>query len=83
VAQLHTYALRAFRVLKLSGYARIDFIFAEEQLFCLEANTLPGMTATSLLPKGAAAAGIDFPELCERIARLAATRSRRADKARS
>lgn len=82
VAQLHTYALRAFRVLKLSGYARIDFIFAEEQLFCLEANTLPGMTATSLLPKGAAAAGIDFPELCERIARLA-IRFRRAGKARS
>jgi D-alanine-D-alanine ligase len=37
-------------------------------LFCLEANTLPGMTQTSLIPQAAAAAGISFPELCERIA---------------
>jgi D-alanine-D-alanine ligase len=72
VAQLQAYALRAFRVLKLRGYARIDFILAKEQLFCLEANTLPGMTATSLLPKAAAAVGIAFPELCERIVQLAA-----------
>lgn len=74
VAQIQAYALRAFRVLKLRGYARVDFILAKEQLFCLEANTLPGMTATSLLPKGAAAAGIDFPELCERIVHAAAER---------
>lgn len=67
-AQVQAYALRAFRVLRLRGYARIDFILANDQLFCLEANTLPGMTATSLLPKGAAAVGIDFPSLCERIA---------------
>lgn len=67
-AQVQAYALRAFRVLNLRGYARIDFILAKEQLFCLEANTLPGMTSTSLLPKGAAAAGIPFPELCDRIA---------------
>ena len=71
VAQMQAYALRAFKVLKLRGYARVDFILAREQLFCLEANTLPGMTATSLFPKAAAAAGIDFPSLCERIARLA------------
>jgi D-alanine-D-alanine ligase len=68
-AQMQAYALRAFRVLKLRGYARVDFILSREQLWCLEANTLPGMTATSLLPKGAAAAGVDFPELCDRIAR--------------
>ncbi|HEX8905106.1 MAG TPA: D-alanine--D-alanine ligase [Longimicrobiaceae bacterium] len=71
VALMQAYALRAFRVLKLRGYARIDFILAREQLYCLEANTLPGMTATSLLPKAAAAMGIDYPELCERIVRLA------------
>lgn len=70
--QLQAYALRAFRVLKLRGYGRIDFILSKERLYCLEANTLPGMTATSLLPKGAAAAGITFPELCERIAFAAA-----------
>jgi D-alanine-D-alanine ligase len=74
VAQIQAYALRAFKVLKLRGYGRIDFILAKEQLFCLEANTLPGMTATSLLPKGAAAVGIDYPELCDRIARMAAGR---------
>ena len=71
VAQLQAYALRAFRVLKLRGYGRIDFILFKERLFCLEANTLPGMTATSLLPKAAAAADITFPELCDRIAQLA------------
>jgi D-alanine-D-alanine ligase len=71
-AELQMYAVRAFRVMKLRGYARIDFILAKEQLWCLEANTLPGMTATSLLPKGAAAAGISFPDLCDRIARAAA-----------
>ena len=72
VAQMQSYALRAFRVLKLRGYARIDFILAKEQLWCLEANTLPGMTATSLLPKAAKAVGIEFPDLCERIVQLAA-----------
>jgi len=41
------------------------------EFYCLEVNTLPGMTATSLVPQGAAAAGIPFPELCERIALLA------------
>ncbi|MBA2572316.1 MAG: D-alanine--D-alanine ligase [Gemmatimonadetes bacterium] len=71
VAQVQAYALRAFRLLKLRGYGRIDFILAKEQLFCLEANTLPGMTATSLLPKAAAAAGIPFGELCDRIAQFA------------
>jgi D-alanine-D-alanine ligase len=70
-AQVQTYALRAFRVLNLRGYARIDFILAKEQLWCLEANTLPGMTATSLLPKAAAAAGMTFADLCERIAQAA------------
>lgn len=65
-------ALRAFNALKLRGCARIDFRMTEDgSLFCLEANTLPGMTQTSLIPQAAAAAGIQFPELCERIAMLA------------
>lgn len=68
-AELQMYALRAFKVLKLRNYGRVDFILAREQLWCLEANTLPGMTATSLLPKAASAVGIGFPELCDRIAR--------------
>jgi len=54
--------------LKLGGYSRVDFrLTPEGELVCLEANTLPGMTATSLLPQSAAAVGIPFPELCERI----------------
>ena len=65
-------ARKAFQALKLRGCARIDFRMTEDgSLFCLEANTLPGMTGTSLIPQGAAAAGIPFPELCERIVRSA------------
>jgi len=61
-------ARRAFRALKLRGYARIDFRMAPDGVFyCLEANTLPGMTALSLIPQAAVAAGISFPELCDRI----------------
>jgi D-alanine-D-alanine ligase len=70
--QLQEYALVAHRALKLSGYSRIDFrVSPEGDIFCLEANSLPGMTRTSLFPQAAQAAGIPFPELCERIARLA------------
>lgn len=62
-------ARRAYQALKLRGCARVDFRMTDDgSLFCLEANTLPGMTHTSLIPQGAAAAGISFPELCERIA---------------
>jgi D-alanine-D-alanine ligase len=65
-------ALRAFRALKLGGYARIDFRLSPDGVFyCLEANTLPGMTELSLIPQAAAAAGISFSELCERIVQLA------------
>ena len=65
-------ALRAHRALKLRGYSRVDFRMTDEgELFCLEANTLPGMTATSLMPQSAAAMGMDFPTLCERICELA------------
>src|SRR4051812_14842987 len=71
-AEVQVQARRAFAALKLSGCARIDFrMNARGEFYCLEANTLPGMTGTSLVPQAAAAAGIDFPELCERIAQLA------------
>ncbi len=67
-------ARQAFAALKLDGCARIDFrMSADGQFYCLEANTLPGMTATSLVPQAAAAEGTDFPTLCERIAMLAAS----------
>lgn len=77
-------ALKVHRALKLSGYSRIDFRLDEQgRLWCLEVNTLPGMTATSLLPQAAAAAGIGFAELCERICRLGIERCKGARKARS
>ncbi len=62
----------AHEALKLGGYSRVDFrLTPAGELFCLEVNTLPGMTATSLLPQSARAVGIAFPELCERICRSA------------
>ncbi|HJS44493.1 MAG TPA: D-alanine--D-alanine ligase [Gemmatimonadales bacterium] len=70
--QLQEYAMMAHRALKLSGYSRVDFrVTPDGDIFCLEANSLPGMTRTSLLPQAAQAAGIPFSDLCERIARLA------------
>ncbi len=64
--------LRGFSALRLSGYARFDFMLDEDGTpWCLEANTLPGMTPTSLLPQSAAAVGIAYGELCERMALLA------------
>ena len=71
-ARLEEQALRAFRALKLRGCARIDFRMDElGNVYCLEANTLPGMTRLSLIPQAAEAAGILFPALCERIVGLA------------
>ena len=69
--KLRETALEVHRALRLGAYSRIDFILDEEgNAFCLEANTLPGMTATSLLPQEAAAAGISYNELCEIIIEL-------------
>ena len=58
----------AFKSLKLDIYSRADFLLDEKgDIYCLEVNTLPGMTATSLLPQEAKAAGIEYGELCELI----------------
>ena len=75
--RLQELALQTHRVLRLHDFSRVDFIVAEDGgVWCLEANNLPGMTANSLVPKAAKAAGITFPELCDRIARLALERRR-------
>jgi D-alanine-D-alanine ligase len=68
---IQQYAFTAHRAIGDPVYSRIDFLL-EEDVFpsCLEINTIPGMTATSLLPKAAAAAGIAFPQLCRRIVEL-------------
>ena len=62
----------AFEALRLSGYSRFDFIVDKDgKPWCLEANTLPGMTPTSLLPQMAAANGIEYGKLCLKIVELA------------
>lgn len=74
-ARAQDLALRVHRALKLETYSRVDFRMDRDgNLWCLEVNTLPGLTAASLLPRAAAAVGISFPELCERICRGALKR---------
>lgn len=66
--RMQAMAEKVFKVLRLKNYARMDFIMSREgEIYCLEANTLPGMTPTSLLPQEAAALGISFEDLCENI----------------
>lgn len=65
-------SLEAHRVLGCRGVSRSDTIVdADDRVWLLETNTIPGMTATSLLPDAARAAGIEFPQLCDRLVRLA------------
>jgi D-alanine-D-alanine ligase len=79
VTRLQDLAVRAYRALRQTSYSRVDFRRSEDGGFwCLEANSLPGLTSTSLVPKAAAAAGIAFPDLCERIARAGIERASRA-----
>ena len=79
VQTLQERALQVHRLLRLRDFSRVDFMVdGEGEAWCLEANTLPGMTSTSLLPKAARAAGMTFAELCDRIVRMAAERARSA-----
>lgn len=65
--RLQEVAVAACRALACRGAARVDFMIREREFFCLEVNTIPGMTATSLLPKAAAAAGVPFNQLVMQI----------------
>jgi D-alanine-D-alanine ligase len=65
------YAVRAHKALKCRGYSRTDMIVCNDEAYILETNTIPGMTATSLFPQAAAAAGISFPQLLDRLIELA------------
>lgn len=68
-------AIRAYKALDCSGGARVDFMLDQQgNPFVLEVNTIPGMTATSLFPDAARAAGIAFPELVDRLVKLALVR---------
>lgn len=61
-------AVKAYEALGIEVYARMDFMVdANDNVYCLEANTLPGMTPTSLIPQEAAAIGVSYEELCEKI----------------
>ena len=74
--EMQAVAEQVFRALRLKNYARMDFMMSKEgEIFCLEANTLPGMTPTSLLPQEAAAVGISFEQLCEQILEFAKERA--------
>jgi len=77
-SRMQEQAIAAFKALKLGGCARVDFRLAfsddgegEGEFYCLEVNTLPGMTEMSLIPQGAAAMGLSFADLCEEIVNLA------------
>ena len=65
-------ALKIYKTIGCRHYARADFRLNDEgQHYLLEINTLPGMTSTSLLPKAAKAAGLEFPELIDTIIKIA------------
>ncbi|MBU0485995.1 MAG: D-alanine--D-alanine ligase [Proteobacteria bacterium] len=70
-AQAQEWGIRAHRALKLRGYSRTDMIVSGDDLYVLETNTIPGMTPTSLLPQAAAAFGLSFGALLDRLIELA------------
>lgn len=75
-ARIQAAGLGAFRAIGARDYARVDVMVRPDgSPVVLEVNTLPGMTETSLLPKAAAAAGLSYPDLCQRMVELALERS--------
>lgn len=69
--EMQGYAEAVFKALRLKNYARMDFMLSEDnKMYCLEANTLPGMTPTSLLPQEAQAIGVSYGDLCEWLIRI-------------
>ena len=77
-SRVQALGLKAHKAVKAGAYSRVDFRLDDlGGVWCLEVNTVPGMTATSLLPQSAQAAGIGFSELCDRICRVAVAGHRR------
>ena len=69
--KMQAYAEEAARALGMEAYSRFDFMMKENgDMYCLEGNTLPGMTPTSLIPQEAKALGMDFPEFCQELIRV-------------
>jgi len=77
-ARARAIALAVYKMLGLRGFARVDLMLEEEsgELYVLEANSIPGLTETSLLPQAAEAAGVEFDRLVARILELAFERAR-------
>jgi D-alanine-D-alanine ligase len=70
-SRIQAAGLKAFQTVKCHGFGRVDFRLAEDNSFyCLEVNTLPGMTSHSLVPKAAGATGMSFPKLLENICEI-------------
>ena len=66
--EMQMYAEKGYEALNLQAYARLDFLMEEDgSMYCLEANTLPGMTPTSLIPQEAKVIGMNYPQLCEKL----------------
>lgn len=75
--QMQEYAVAVAKAIGLDTYSRMDFILdSENRIYCLEANTLPGMTPTSLLPQEAQAVGMGFADLCEKLVTISMKRRR-------
>ena len=73
--EMQKYAEMGYKALNLQAYARLDFLMDDEgNMYCLEANTLPGMTPTSLIPQEAKAIGMDYPQLCEKLIEVSLTK---------
>lgn len=73
--EMQHYAEEVARVIGLDTYSRSDFLLSQDnRIYCLEVNTLPGMTPTSLLPQEAAAVGMNFNELCEKLIEISIKR---------
>ena len=76
--KMQHYAEAGAKALCIEGYARFDFMMKENgDMYCLEANTLPGMTPTSLIPQEAKVLGIDYPDLCEELIRISLKKYRK------
>ena len=80
-AAIQKCAVDAYHALRLKVYARMDFIVDDQNhVYCLEANTLPGMTPTSLIPQEAAAVGINYEDLCQWLVELSLKKYEEQDK---
>lgn len=76
--KMQHYAEAGAKALFMEGYCRLDFMMKENgDMYCLEANTLPGMTPTSLIPQEAKVLGIDYPTLCEKLIEVSMKNIRR------